>query len=234
MLQGTCSKRVPIKYTFFNQQQTGFLDMRTNIIYSDPLHTDCAMADYIPIIWNGTFALYQKNGSVIPLSKARTLQWTPFSDANLQLTVTASTFQQLEIYNLSDFNDIAMEDFVSAAVSQTRVLQTLDLTENTDKAKAKFAIAIWTFSLFSLQYGIAPSFFQIWLIIVCLWVSAHIAFNIVYYCCIQPHKKQCRTWYQQFAILVKEKADHTWRQGNRCQHHSDDSNSQEEITQQLH
>ena len=119
MPQGTCSKRAPIKYTFFNRQHTGFLDTHTNIIYSDPLHTDCATADYIPIIWNGTYALYRQNGSVMPLSKVRTLQWAPFSDANLRLTVTAPTFQQLEIYNLSDFNDIATEDFVSAAISQT-------------------------------------------------------------------------------------------------------------------
>ena len=198
-----CSKRIPIKYTFLNEQHSGYLDTHTNIIFHSPQPTDCAAANNIPVIWNGTYQLYQRNGSMVVLKTIHQLHWTPFDDAALRLRIAAPTFRHLTIYNDSDFKSLAAEDMIAAAVTQARLLQDLGLTAT--NTKTKFAEKVVSFGLFSFLYGGIVSLVQLWIFGVCIVVSALIVLAIVY-CCIH----QCKVRGQKRYKTITSALGNTW------------------------
>ena len=119
MPKDICSARIPISYTFLQTVHKGYLDTVTNIIYTHPQHIECSMADQLPIVWNGQQRMYLCNRTLLPAPTPRKLYWTPYDDNDLHLSASPPTFRQLILYNITDFPDIAADDYFAQMRTQT-------------------------------------------------------------------------------------------------------------------
>ena len=193
MLKDICSSRVPIAYTFLQTTHKGYLDTVTNIIYTHPQHVKCSMTDQIPVIWNGQQLVYSRNRMLLLALTPRKLYWAPYDDTDLHLSASPPTFHQLILYNITDFPDIAADDYFAQMRTQTDILHELGLSTTDDKhKKVNFASNIVSIGLLSFLYDGNTSLYSVWIFLVCITVTCTTIIQITT-CCF---KKICRPMYR--------------------------------------
>ena len=220
-----CLARIPISYTILQVVHKGYLDTTTNIIYTHPQHTDCQMADQIPLQWEGKQWLYNQNRTLQNATSPWTLYWAPYN-IDLQLTASPLAFHQLILYNITDFPNIAADDYFAQMHIQTKTLCELGLTvaRKQSNCKINFASNIMSFGLLSFLYGGDISFYQIWIFIVCLIVTASTVLQISVFCFKRIFKRFCTPQQQRIAAITTHMPTTLDTEPN-CQHESPDATS---------
>ena len=74
---------------------------------------------------------------MLPLTTPRHVQLVPYDDADLQLLDNPPMFHQLILYNITDFPDIAANDYFAQMKMQANILHKLGLTASVTKTHTK-------------------------------------------------------------------------------------------------
>ena len=198
LITGTYIAHVPTK------SPSGILRYGIEHHLSHPKWVECSMGRALPIVWKGKHRLYLCNSSLTALPPPTDLHWKPFANKDLQLSANPPMFQQLILYNITNFVNIAVDDYFAQMQTQINILHELGLTStgSSNNAKVNFASNVMTYGLLNFMYNSTTSFYSIWVFSVCLVATIAMTIRIISCCCSKLCAWHIKARRQQIATIL--------------------------------
>jgi hypothetical protein len=176
-----CTQRIPVTYEIQNHTRKGFMDMKTNIIHTQSLPTDCSFMARVPLFLNHTPLLYNRqSGRLAVVGKSQLI--TFFDPHNYTVDLPGITiYRALPMYNWTILEDrFTMNEVFHSTFDHQNMYNDLGIktTHLSSKDYRAFYTGVVNKGLTGwIRFGF--SWYQFWVGFCCVAVSIQIAFMLM-------------------------------------------------------
>ncbi len=174
-MNGTCTKEIPVDFSYDEKVHRGYLDPTTNIIQHYSIPTDCALAEETPVmLQHGVIFLYNPhNGELKRPQNMRTLQLFQWNATEFWPN-KPTIFHEITMYQWTELqSQVSLNDLFHSMNMQQEIFSALGAgsPRDADLAARETVAGIMEQGFFGFLHGLQINWWQIWVFVCCFYVS---------------------------------------------------------------